>query len=465
MSRAATGAVLLAYAIVLTLAVAGTLVTDPGSDVGCWRDCRSNPFLVADVPQLAIALRDALSVAMLGCGIAIASIALARLDRASTPARSRLTPLLVASVAMGGAVSAAALRVLADPILRPREPFDAALFLVLAGAVATFAAALAWTVLRGRELIAAVGELGADAGDPAAGSQVQQRLVIAAGDPGLVVAYHFSEPERWVDAVGIEIPAPSPGAGYAVTPLVRGGEVIAAVTHDPSVLAPVDLEAALGPATRLAMENERLRAGILAELSALRASRGQIVATGDRERLRLERDLHDGAQQRLLALSCDLRMARAAAVSDGLELEVQQLDGLIASARSAHEELRELAHGIFPAILSEAGLGPALETFARRADIPVDLVVEPARTDQEAETAAYAAVTSAIKDATAMGATAARVVIGQVIGGLRLLVTDDGSLERGTPDDLADRVGAAGGTIVVGQTAGWRQLEATIPCA
>jgi signal transduction histidine kinase len=348
--------------------------------------------------------------------------------------------------------------------VRPREPFDVALFLVLAGTVAAFAGTLAWTVLRSRELIAAVGELGAGSGDPTTGNQVQQRLVIASGDPGLAVAYHLSEPERWVDAEGIQIPAPNPGPGRAVTPLVRGGYVIAAVTHDPSVLAPVDLEAAIGPATRLAIENERLRAGILAELSALRVSRGQIVATGDRERLRLERDLHDGAQQRLLALSYDLRMARAAAVSDGLELEVQQLDGLIAAARSAHEELRELAHGIFPAILSEAGLGPALETFARRASIPVDLVVDAPSTDQEAETAAYAAVTAAINDATAMGATEARVVIDQIIGGLRLTVTDDGSLERGTPDDLADRVGAAGGKIVVGQTAGWRQLEATIPC-
>ena len=180
------------------------------------------------------------------------------------------------------------------------------------------------------------------------GGLVRERLVRAAGDPGLAVAYRLADPKRWVDADGIEILTPRAAPGRAVTPLLRGGDVIAAVTHDPSVLAPVDLEAALGPATRLAIENERLRAGILAELSALRVSRGRIVAAGDRERSRLERDLHDGAQQRLLALFYDLRMARVAAVADGLEPETLQLDVLIASARAAHEELRELAHGIFP---------------------------------------------------------------------------------------------------------------------
>ncbi len=294
---------------------------------------------------------------------------------------------------------------------------------------------------------------------------VRERLVRAAGDTGLAVAYRLADPERWVDAYGIEVPTPRAEPGRAVTTLLRGGDIVAAVIHDPSVLAPVDLEAALGPATPLAIENERLRAGILAELSALRVSRGRIVAAGDRERSRLERDLHDGAQQRLLALFYDLRMARAAAVADGLEPETLRLDVLIASARAAHEELRELAHGIFPAILAEAGLGPALETLARRADIPLDLDVDPARADPEAENAAYAVVAAAIRDATATGATEVRVVIQRGADELELTLTDDASPERAVPDDVVDRVGAAGGTIRLAQTAGWRRLEATIPCA
>ena len=115
------------------------------------------------------------------------------------------------------------------------------------------------------------------------GGQVRERLVRATGDPVLSVAYRLTDPERWVDADGVEVPAPRPAHDLAVTPLVRGSDVIAAVTHDPSLLAPVDLGAAIRPATRLAIENERLRAGILAELSALRASREQIVAAGDLE--------------------------------------------------------------------------------------------------------------------------------------------------------------------------------------
>lgn len=457
--------VLTGYAVVLALAIAAALVGDPRVDGGCWRDCRANPFLVVRVPGMGPALRDGLALATTYCGLGMAGIAMTRLVRASRGARARRWPLLATSVALGATLATYALRGLADPVLRPEVPFDTGLFLILAGAVTTFAAALAWTVIQGRELIAELGELGAaGADDPVMGGRVSERLARVAGDPGLSIAYRLGQPDRWVDADGNQTETPHGGPRRAIAVLMRGGETIAAVTHDPSVMMPAYIEAALRPATLLAIENERLRAGILAELEALRVSRGLVVAAGDRERSRLERDLHDGAQQRLLALSYDLRMARTAAIADGLEPEARQVDVLIASARAAHEELRELAHGIYPAVLAEAGLGPALETLARRAGIPLDLTVDPARADPQAENAAYAVVAAAVRDATALGATEARVEIVRGVAALELTVTDDAPPERAAPDGLADRIGAAGGRFRVSQVAGRRRLEASIPC-
>src|SRR5205814_4787205 len=131
---------------------------------------------------------------------------------------------------------------------------------------------------------------------------------------------------------------------------------VAIVNHTASV---AELEPELRAAIRLALENERLQAEVLAQLRDLRASRTRIVETSDAERRRLEHDLHDGAQQRLLALSYDLRLARAAAEADGGREVATLLASAGDEAQAALGELRELAHGIYPAILAGAGLARA----------------------------------------------------------------------------------------------------------
>jgi signal transduction histidine kinase len=144
---------------------------------------------------------------------------------------------------------------------------------------------------------------------PAPGS-LQSALAEALRDPGLQIAYWLPGAQSYIDASGRAVPEPSSGPGRAVTCLTRNGRTIAAVSHSGAVPS---IESQIGPAIRLGLENERLQAELLAQLEELRASRARIVETADTERRELERNLHDGAQQRLLALSYEIRLAHATA--------------------------------------------------------------------------------------------------------------------------------------------------------
>jgi signal transduction histidine kinase len=222
-----------------------------------------------------------------------------------------------------------------------------------------------------------------------------------------------------------------------------------------------ELGRALGSAARLSVENEALRAEAMAQLHALQASRARIVETADSARRRLERDLHDGAQQRLLALSYDVRLARAGAADDD-DLELVSILGTAAvETEAALEELRELAHGIYPAILTEAGLGPALETLADQAPLPVELGDLPVeRAALAVERTAYVVVDEAIGDAVGREAAWVRARLRRDAGHLVVSIEDDGSPRRARLVHLSDRVGALGGSLEVGDTT----LRAEIPC-
>jgi len=239
----------------------------------------------------------------------------------------------------------------------------------------------------------------------------------------------------------------------------RDGRRIAVVSHTAAL---PDLEREIGAAVRLALENERLQAEALAQLDQLQASRVRIVETGDAERRRLERDLHDGAQQRLLALSYDVRLARAHAQADGDPQTGSLLTQATDQAQAALGELRELAHGIYPAILAEAGLGAALATLADAAPLPVELRgADQGRYPAAVETAAYLLVAEALQDAA--GRDASHTTVSTVRTGGRLVVTvnDDGTDRTAAMVQLADRIGALDGRLAVEP----RRLRAELPCA
>jgi signal transduction histidine kinase len=192
----------------------------------------------------------------------------------------------------------------------------------------------------------------------------------------------------------------------------------------------------------------------------LAASRARIVQAADESRRRIQRDLHDGVQQRLVALGLDLRGAQAAVPTQLPEL-AGQLARVTEGLAGALEELRELSHGIHPAILSEAGLGPALRALARRAAVPVELDVQlQGRLPAPVEVAAYYVVAEALTNAAKHAhANLAHVQVQTQAGRLRLSVADDGAggadPARGSGlVGLSDRVQALGGTITVHSPAG-----------
>jgi signal transduction histidine kinase len=247
-----------------------------------------------------------------------------------------------------------------------------------------------------------------------------------------------------------------------VTPIVREGQPVALVAHAADLLEGTALQQEIGSAARLAVDNERLQAEVLAQLADLRASRARIVEKADAERRRLERNLHDGAQQRLLALSYDLRLARAGAQADGAADLAAAIAAASDEAQTALLELRDRAHGIYPAVLAEGGLEAALATIADTSSLAVELgEVTTDRLPVPVETTAYVTVLETIADAEARGATFVGVDARRHDEQLVVTLDDDGAPRNRRPVHVADRVGALGGRVELGPSS----LQAELPCA
>ena len=311
----------------------------------------------------------------------------------------------------------------------------------------------------------------ADAIDPgSAAGTLRATLAAALGDQSLRVVYPLAGGAGFVDEQGGATLAPERSPGRAITSIERDGELVAVIDNDASI-GPEVLSREMGAAARLAIDNERLEAAIRARLAELRASRSRIVEEGDTARGRLERDLHDGAQQRLLALSYELRLASGTAESAPDEA-IATLHAAIAEVDQALVELRELAHGIYPAILAEAGLDVALMGIAELARVPVTVeAAEEGRCSATSEAAAYLVAVEAIRRAEAAAAPSVRVDLSRPTGRLRLDIRVEciGEARASHVDSwlrLEDRVGAAGGTLTFATgDEGHTLICVDLPCA
>jgi signal transduction histidine kinase len=447
------------YLEALLAALLFALFRDPYFDPGCWANCTVNSFLVRSLPSLAQAVEIADRWFVATAAVTLIAISAARLIRGSPAARRTLALVAAPAIVFAGSLSA---RAIALQVATVEDPLNSALFAIFAvGSVAiTFlAAGLLWAVLRTRLQRRAVDRIVANLDAAPAPGSLQSALAQALGDHELQIAYWLPESGQYVDANGQTVAEPVATPGRTMTRLVRNERTIAVIAHAGAV---PELESHIGPAVRLGLDNERLQAEVLAQLEELRASRARIVETADGERRRLERDLHDGAQQRLLALSYDIRLAGATAEANGDSVAATALTKAIEQAQGALGELRELAHGIYPAVLTEAGLMPALASLADTAALPVEILgADDRRYPAPVETAAYYAVTEAVDDAARRGASHATVTVVRVEARLILRIDTHGS-EVGSPMvALADRVGALGGSVLVAPTG----CRVEIPCA
>ncbi len=302
-------------------------------------------------------------------------------------------------------------------------------------------------------------------------SALRDALARVLRDPSLTLAYWLPEFESWSDLNGRPVDLPEDGSGRATTMIERNGAPVAVLLHDPSLGDEHELLDAVSAAAAIALENAQLHAELQARLEELHGSRARIVEAGQRERQRLERNLHDGAQQRLVALSLELKLLEKRLDADP---EAQgRLDGARQEIAASLEELRELARGIHPAVVTGHGLSVALESLVARSPVPVELNVDlEERMPEAVEVAAYYLISESLTNiAKYAQASAAIVVVKRANGELVVEVADDGvggaTTEGGSGlRGLADRVEALDGRLeILSPSGSGTRVRAEIPCA
>jgi signal transduction histidine kinase len=454
--------VAVALGLVTIVQLAWLLCYDPQSD--CDR-CAANLLEVTSDYALANALVQFQRIA----GLAVIAVAVGllavRLVRASRPQRHAVIPVLLAEIV---ALTVFAVSVVVDAL---HTGHSDAYGHVAGYAFAVVPVAVLVAFLQRQLARGAVAGLVVELGEPRAGEGLAAALSRALGDPSLSLGYWFPAESRYVDGDGKPVELPEPGSNRMATVVERGGQPVAVLIHDPALQHNAELVESVCAAAGLTLENERLQAELRARLTDLQASRARLVEATEAERRRIERDLHDGTQQRLVSIAMSLGL---------LELKMpmgpSQAKPIVREAResltAALAELRELTQGIHPTILVERGLPTALDELCQRAALPAQLQLDlDRRLPDRVETAAYFVVSEALTNAAKHShASEARVTAVRAGAVLIVEVTDDGiggaTVGGGTGlRGLTDRVEALGGTLTVTSPLGRGTiLRAEFPC-
>ena len=395
-----------------------------------------------DVAIEPIARND---VVTLGLAVLVAVAATDVFLRASGIARRAGTPAFAAALTFAGVLALGAVQRLAG------WDADREVLWIYDIVIACLVVALLIDLLRGRWAEAVVADLVVDLGKRADTQTLRSELGRALGDRSLVLGYWLPEERRYVDDAGRQVELPEPGAGRAVTPIEHDGKPVAVLVHDKVVLEDPALVDSVASAARMAVTNARLQAEVRARVLEVAASRRRIVEAADRQRRRLEQELRDGAERLLASVAGILEEAQAdvdqpaAAVFAEVEEEL----------RGARAELRDFAHGIHPAALTDGGLAAALPALAARAGIPVELAVSVGRLHPVVEAAAYFLCSEALANAAKHAeATSVSIDVAESDGRLVVVIEDDGvggaDASRGSGlRGLGDRVSALGGGLSV----------------
>jgi signal transduction histidine kinase len=402
------------------------------------------------------------------CGAATVVVLARRLFRETPVARRRLLPVALAATLISATLVAVEVERAIAAGLFPHGVTSAVLnALSIAVAAAVLAGLLAEQASR-----SAVADVVASLDDESSVASLQAALAAALGDQSIRVLAWDAASASYLDEHGTPTARPEPDERHGVMALGDPERPLAVVVHDAALRDDPGLASAVRAAVRLHVQNARLEAEVRRQLEDVRASRARLVEASETERRRLERDLHDGAQQRLVGLALDVRRARARLGDDPDPGLVVALDDAATDVTLAIAELRELARGIHPSILTEGGLRAALESLATRSRIPVDLQadLDGSRFPPAVEGTAYFVVAEGLTNATrASRASVVRVHASQADGTLRVEVADDGEggadPAQGTGlRGLDDRVRAIGGTLHIDSRAGaGTRLVAELP--
>jgi signal transduction histidine kinase len=377
------------------------LIADPVLSPDCV-GCPPNPFALWPNWEAFEAVEVASNVGIALLAALVGLVAVRRLVRAAAVVRRVRWPILVAgAIAMLGAVYHAIgyawTTATQRPLVEMAEPWAEIFSWLVFGLRTLVPIGFLVATLRLRTAPGPLGPFAAGLEGPRAAGTVVDALRTTLGDPS-VHLLRPTESGTWIAEDGAEASLVADGVGRAVTLIGPESRPLAAIVHDAALLDQPELLDAVVRVLRLALENERLESELREQLQAVTESRARIVTAAEEERRRLERDLHDGAQQRLVAVMLALQEARGTA--DG-EMEPEkmrlQLEAAARETTEAIRELRELARGIHPAILEDEGLGAAVAALARRAGIPVDVRLElNGRLPRLVESTAYFTIAEAL---------------------------------------------------------------------
>jgi len=426
---------------------------DPANLVDVWRQ----PDLVAMVEDVQLLSLSA--CCLVGLGV------LARRRRTLGLPRRRSIAFVIDSFAIALVMIAALFVMAAFDVPGFREVQRVTLLVVGLSPIAFLLGLLDARLAR-----SAVGDLIVELGNEPGPQDLRDALAHALRDPSLTLAYWLPNFQTYVDVNGRPVRLPDDDTRTA-TLIDRDGEHVAALVHDPALDDEHQLLEGVGAAAGMSLENARLQAELRARVEELRGSRARVIDAGQKERQLLERDLHDGAQQRLIALSLRLSLLKK---SLPYEPEVrQELDAARSEIALSLGELRDVARGIHPAVLSGHGLTVAVESLAAHAPLPVRLVIcVEDRLPERVEVAAYYVVSESLANvAKHAHASEARVSLERRGDYLVVEIVDDGDggadTEKGSGlRGLADRVEALGGRLRVWTPlGGGTRVQAEIPCA